>query len=70
LRPLSPFFNGERETSNIATSIPVSFVGSPHCRAGDAKGAYGDGVDGLLGMSFLSHFKLSMDTQTLRVSRR
>jgi clan AA aspartic protease (TIGR02281 family) len=36
----------------------------------DAKGAYGDGVDGLLGMSFLSHFKLSMDTQTLRVSRR
>jgi clan AA aspartic protease (TIGR02281 family) len=36
----------------------------------DAKGTYGDGVDGLLGMSFLSHFKLSMDRQTLRVSRR
>jgi clan AA aspartic protease (TIGR02281 family) len=36
----------------------------------DAKGAYGEGVDGLLGMSFLSHFKVSMDTQALRVSRR
>jgi len=36
----------------------------------DAKAAYGDGVDGLLGMSFLSHFKVSIDTQAVRISSR
>jgi aspartyl protease family protein len=35
----------------------------------DAKG-FGDGIDGLLGMSFLSRFKLSMDPQALRISGR
>ena len=34
----------------------------------DDKAAYGDGVDGLLGMSFLSHFKVSIDTQAIRIS--
>ena len=36
----------------------------------DAKGSYGDGVDGLLGMSFLSRFKVTMDTQTVKISSR
>jgi clan AA aspartic protease (TIGR02281 family) len=36
----------------------------------DAKAAYGDGVDGLLGMSFLSHFKVSVDAQAIRISNR
>jgi clan AA aspartic protease (TIGR02281 family) len=36
----------------------------------DAKAAYGDGVDGLLGMSFLSHFKVSIDSQAVRISSR
>jgi clan AA aspartic protease (TIGR02281 family) len=36
----------------------------------DAKAAYGDGVDGLLGMSFLSHFKVLIDTQAIRISSR
>lgn len=36
----------------------------------DAKGTYGEGVDGLLGMSFLSRFKLTIDAQTLRLSAR
>jgi len=36
----------------------------------DAKAAYGDGIDGLLGMSFLSRFKLSMDPQAVRISGR
>jgi aspartyl protease family protein len=36
----------------------------------DAKAAFGDGVDGLLGMSFLSHFKVSIDTQAVRISSR
>jgi clan AA aspartic protease (TIGR02281 family) len=34
----------------------------------DEKAAFGDGVDGLLGMSFLSHFKVSIDTQAIRIS--
>ena len=34
----------------------------------DDKGTYGNGVDGLLGMSFLSHFKVSIDTQSIRIS--
>jgi aspartyl protease family protein len=34
----------------------------------DDKATYGDGVDGLLGMSFLSHFKVSIDTQAIRIS--
>jgi hypothetical protein len=36
----------------------------------DAKAAYGDGVDGLLGMSFLSHFNVSINTQAVRISSR
>ena len=32
----------------------------------DAKGTYGEGVDGLLGMSFLSRFKLTIDARTMR----
>jgi clan AA aspartic protease (TIGR02281 family) len=36
----------------------------------DAKAAFGDGVDGLLGMSFLSHFKVSIDAQAVRISSR
>jgi aspartyl protease family protein len=36
----------------------------------DAKTAYGEGVDGLLGMSFLSHFNVSISTQAIRISSR
>ena len=36
----------------------------------DAKGTYGDGVDGLLGMSFLSRFKLTVDARNVRISAR
>jgi clan AA aspartic protease (TIGR02281 family) len=36
----------------------------------DAKGSYGEGVDGLLGMSFLSRFKVTIDTQAVRISSR
>lgn len=31
---------------------------------------YGDGVDGLLGMSFLSRFKVSIDTESIKISSR
>jgi len=36
----------------------------------DAKGTYGDGVDGLLGMTFLSRFKLTVDARNVRISAR
>jgi clan AA aspartic protease (TIGR02281 family) len=36
----------------------------------DAKAAYGDGVDGLLGMSFLSHFNVSISNQAIKISSR
>jgi aspartyl protease family protein len=36
----------------------------------DAEGTYGQGVDGLLGMSFLSRFKLTIDARTMRISAR
>jgi clan AA aspartic protease (TIGR02281 family) len=36
----------------------------------DGQGTYGEGVDGLLGMSFLSRFKLTIDAQTVRLSGR
>jgi aspartyl protease family protein len=36
----------------------------------DGKGVYGDDVDGLLGMSFLSQFNIAMDGTTLRLKRR
>jgi len=32
--------------------------------------SYGDGVDGLLGMSFLSRFKVSIDTESVKISSR
>lgn len=34
------------------------------------RGSFGDGVDGLLGMSFLSRFKISIDTQTIKIANR
>jgi clan AA aspartic protease (TIGR02281 family) len=36
----------------------------------DGKGMYGEGVDGLLGMSFLSRFKVTIDKQAVRISGR
>lgn len=36
----------------------------------DNQGTYGEGVDGLLGMSFLSRFNLTIDTQTVRIATR
>jgi clan AA aspartic protease (TIGR02281 family) len=32
--------------------------------------SYGEGVDGLLGMSFLSRFKVSIDTESVKISSR
>lgn len=34
------------------------------------RGSFGDGVDGLLGMSFLSRFKVSIDTQAIKIANR
>jgi clan AA aspartic protease (TIGR02281 family) len=36
----------------------------------EAKASYGDGVDGLLGMSFLSRFKVTIDTHQVKISPR
>ena len=36
----------------------------------DAMATFGDGVDGLLGMSFLSRFKVTIDAKTVRISSR
>jgi aspartyl protease family protein len=36
----------------------------------DAKATFGDGIDGLLGMSFLSRFKVTIDTQAIKISSR
>jgi aspartyl protease family protein len=36
----------------------------------DAQGTFGEGVDGLLGMSFLSRFKLTIDAQAVKISNR
>ncbi|HWF94119.1 MAG TPA: retropepsin-like aspartic protease [Xanthobacteraceae bacterium] len=37
---------------------------------GNSQATYGEGVDGLLGMSFLSRFKVSIDTESVRISTR
>jgi clan AA aspartic protease (TIGR02281 family) len=37
---------------------------------GNAHGLFRDGVDGLLGMSFLSRFKVSIDAQAVRIANR
>src|SRR5229473_1554292 len=34
------------------------------------QGSYGQGVDGLLGLSFLSRFKVSIDAQTVKIANR
>jgi len=36
----------------------------------DDQATYGDGIDGLLGMSFLSRFKVTFDSQTVKISNR
>jgi clan AA aspartic protease (TIGR02281 family) len=36
----------------------------------DAKSHFGEGVDGLLGMSFLSRFKLTVDARNVKISAR
>ena len=35
-----------------------------------AGGDYGDGIDGLLGMSFLSRFNINIDAKAVRISPR
>jgi clan AA aspartic protease (TIGR02281 family) len=49
--------------SLLAKNVPVVVQN-------DAQGTYGEGVDGLLGMSFLSRFNLAIDTQTVKISTR
>ncbi len=34
----------------------------------DSTGTYGDGIDGLLGMSFLSRFKMTIDTKFMKIA--
>jgi aspartyl protease family protein len=34
------------------------------------KATYGENVDGLLGMSFLSRFQVTIDTQAVKISNR
>ncbi len=34
------------------------------------QGNYGEGVDGLLGLSFLSRFKISINSQTVKIANR
>jgi clan AA aspartic protease (TIGR02281 family) len=36
----------------------------------DAKATFGDAVDGLLGMSILSRFKVTINTQVVKISNR
>jgi aspartyl protease family protein len=36
----------------------------------NVRGSFGDGVDGLLGMSFLSRFKVSIDSKSVRIANR
>jgi clan AA aspartic protease (TIGR02281 family) len=36
----------------------------------DKRGLYGEGVDGLLGMSFLSRFNVTIDTNSVKLSPR
>jgi clan AA aspartic protease (TIGR02281 family) len=36
----------------------------------DAKGSFGEGIDGLLGMSFLSRFKLTIDAKNVKITAR
>jgi clan AA aspartic protease (TIGR02281 family) len=36
----------------------------------DGQATYGEDIDGLLGMSFLSRFKVTIDTQSARISNR
>jgi clan AA aspartic protease (TIGR02281 family) len=36
----------------------------------DGQGTFGEGVDGLLGMSFLSRFKVTIDAQAVKISNR
>jgi clan AA aspartic protease (TIGR02281 family) len=36
----------------------------------DGKGSYGDGIDGLLGMSFLSRFKVTVDAREAKIAPR
>jgi aspartyl protease family protein len=58
---------GRAETIQLRT-LQASDV--PIVVQDDAKGTYGDGVDGLLGMSFLSRFKLTVDARNVRISGR
>lgn len=45
--------------SNVAISVQS-----------DKTGTYGEGIDGLLGMSFLGRFQVAFDNKALRISRR
>jgi predicted aspartyl protease len=47
--------------SLVAKDVPVVI---------NSTGAYGEGIDGLLGMSFLSRFNIKIDTKLVNISTR
>jgi tetratricopeptide (TPR) repeat protein len=57
--------NGVRGQLRSLQADDVAVVVQP-----DGQGTFGEGVDGLLGMSFLSRFKLTIDAQAVKISNR
>ena len=66
--------NGMTEAKRAqATTVQVRSLQAndvPVVVQADEKGSYGQGVDGLLGMSFLSRFNLTIDGRQIKLSSR
>ena len=61
---------GRRGRAKLVQLKSLKAADVPVVVQADASGTYGEGIDGLLGMSFLSRFQISMDGQTVRLKPR
>jgi hypothetical protein len=54
----------------VRQQLTNEVIALPACKKVAVGVLYGDGVDGLLGLSFLSRFKISIDAQTVKIANR
>jgi clan AA aspartic protease (TIGR02281 family) len=61
---------GKRGRAKLIQLKSVKSSDVPIIVQNEAKGSYGDGIEGLLGMSFLSRFNVTVGKDTIRVTSR
>jgi predicted aspartyl protease len=60
--------NGQRGRAQTVQLRSLKASGVPVVVEADSAGTYGDGIDGLLGLSFLSRFNMTIDGRSVTIA--